>query len=345
MVTCAQLVFCHTKISQPVVAEIFPVFKPLQVCSRLTEEFQLHLLELSCTEGKVTRCNFVTERFSDLSDSKRDLLSGSTLYILKVDENTLSSLRTEVNDVFRILCNSLECLEHQIEFPDVREIVLAAARTRNLMLIDEIHHLLMRPCVYAFFQLNPVFCRIIFNQFICTETLLTLFTVHQRVTEVSEMSGSNPCLRIHQNRTVYADIVRIFLNKFLPPCFLHIVFQFYAEISVIPCISKSTIDFGSRIYKPPGFGKSYDFVHCFFYHRLLPHILLKLLPLYGNLPAFASTSPFLRPVFLTIRPFFRPGALLKSFPASPATGMYVLCTHLRTALLPFSAAPAHHHSP
>ena len=162
------------------------------------------------------------------------------------------------------------------------------------MLIDELHHLLMGPGVYAFLDLNPMLFRIIFNQFICTETLLTLFTVHQRVAEVPKMSGSDPCLRIHQDCTVYTDIVRIFLNKFLPPCFFYVIFQFHTEISIIPCIGKTSIDFRSRIYKPPGFGKSYDFFHCLFYHRLLPHILLKLLPLYGNFPPFASSTLHLK---------------------------------------------------
>ena len=62
-------------IFQSVQAEALPVIKPLKVCVRFAEELKLHLLELSCTECKVTRCDLVSERFSDLSDTKRKFLS------------------------------------------------------------------------------------------------------------------------------------------------------------------------------------------------------------------------------------------------------------------------------
>ena len=66
-----------------------------KICIRLAEELKLHLLKLSGTECKVTRCDLVTERFSDLTDTKRNLLSGCSLYIFKVYENTLCCLRSE----------------------------------------------------------------------------------------------------------------------------------------------------------------------------------------------------------------------------------------------------------
>ena len=46
---------------QPVVAEGPPVLEPLHIGTRLTEELQLHLLKLSGTEGKVTRCDLISE--------------------------------------------------------------------------------------------------------------------------------------------------------------------------------------------------------------------------------------------------------------------------------------------
>ena len=49
---------------------------------------------------------------TDLSDTKWQFLSGGTLYILEVYEDSLCSLRTEIYRILRILCYSLECLEH-----------------------------------------------------------------------------------------------------------------------------------------------------------------------------------------------------------------------------------------
>ena len=94
MITQTHLVFLNAKGDQPVTAEASPVLEPLQIGSRLTEELQLHLLKLTGTECKVTRRNLVTERFSNLADSKRDLLAGSSLNILEVYKNALCCLRS-----------------------------------------------------------------------------------------------------------------------------------------------------------------------------------------------------------------------------------------------------------
>ena len=94
MVTQAQLILFHAERFQPVEAEASPVLEPLKIRPRNTEELQLHLLKLTCTEGKVARCDLITEGLSDLSDTKRQLLSGSTLYVLKVDKDTLRRLRS-----------------------------------------------------------------------------------------------------------------------------------------------------------------------------------------------------------------------------------------------------------
>ena len=96
------------------------------ICTRLTEELKLHLLELSCTECKVPRCDLVTERFTNLSDTEWKFLSGCTLYILEVYKDTLCCLRTKIYCILSILCNTLEGLEHEVELSDICEIVLAA---------------------------------------------------------------------------------------------------------------------------------------------------------------------------------------------------------------------------
>ena len=60
--------------------------------------------------------------------------------------------------------------------------MFSAGRTRNLMLLDEVLHLFLGPCVYAAaFNFNSLFLTEVFNQLICTETLMTLLTVHQRI--------------------------------------------------------------------------------------------------------------------------------------------------------------------
>ena len=72
--------------------ELSPVPEPLKVGARFAEELQLHLLELTGTEGKVTRSDLVTEGLTDLSDTEGNLLAGSSLYIFEVNKNTLCGL-------------------------------------------------------------------------------------------------------------------------------------------------------------------------------------------------------------------------------------------------------------
>ena len=94
MVTVTNFLILQAKRMQPVQAEALPVCKPLKVCVWLAEEFKLHLLELTGTEGEVSRCNLVTEGFTDLADTKRNLLTGGSLYVLEVYEDTLCCLRS-----------------------------------------------------------------------------------------------------------------------------------------------------------------------------------------------------------------------------------------------------------
>ena len=54
MVTKLEIFFSHAEVKQEFLAVIFPELKPLKVCSGLTEEFKLHLLEFTCTEHEVS---------------------------------------------------------------------------------------------------------------------------------------------------------------------------------------------------------------------------------------------------------------------------------------------------
>ena len=75
MIPNPHLFFLHTKGFQPVDTELFPINEPLQIRIRFTEKFQLHLFKFPGPEGKVSGCNLITEGFSDLADTKRDLLA------------------------------------------------------------------------------------------------------------------------------------------------------------------------------------------------------------------------------------------------------------------------------
>ena len=121
---------------QEVLAVVLPVCKPLKVGAGLTEKFQLHLLKLAGTEGKVTGRNLVAEGLSDLADAKGNLLSGGTLHVFKVDKDTLRGFRAEEDFVLTVLGNALEGFKHQVKLSDVGKVMLAAVGTGNLMFFD-----------------------------------------------------------------------------------------------------------------------------------------------------------------------------------------------------------------
>ena len=101
--------------------------------------------------------------------------------------------------------------------------MLAACWTADILLINKLNHLLVGPAINRAIQFNTVILTEILDQLICSESLMTFFTIHQRIREAAQMAGCDPCLRIHQNRTINTYIIRIFLDIFLPPGFFYIV--------------------------------------------------------------------------------------------------------------------------
>ena len=143
--------------------------------------------------------------------------------------------------------------------------MFAAARAGNVMFFNEIHHFFLIPAVNGAVQLYAVVRSVIFNYFVRTETLVAFLTVHQRIGKAAQMAAGHPCLRVHENGAVNTHIIRISGDEFLPPCLLHIIFQLHAQVAVIPCIGKASVNFGPGVYKASRFGQSHNFFHCLFH--------------------------------------------------------------------------------
>ena len=121
-------------------AERTPVVKPLEVSTRLAEEFKFHLLELTHAENEVTGRDFVTERFTDLTDTKGEFLSRRTLYVYEVGENTLRRFGTEINGIFSVFGNALESLKHKVELTDISKVMFFTSRAGNIVFFNERFH-------------------------------------------------------------------------------------------------------------------------------------------------------------------------------------------------------------
>ena len=260
VVTQAQVLLGHSERIQEVFAVTSPVLEPFQIRTGFAEKLQLHLLELTGPEGEVAGGNLIAERLTDLTDTERQLPSGGTLCVLELHKNALRGFRAQIDGAGGVLRNADKGLEHQIEFPDCRKIGRSAIRADNMVLLDVIVHLVVRPA--GGIDVKPVFEGIILNQLVRTVTAAAHLAIHQRIGKAAEMSGCNPCLRIHNNRAVQSDVIFTFLYKLFPPCALDIVFEFHTERTVVPGIGKPAVNFGAGENKTAVFAQRHDFVHC-----------------------------------------------------------------------------------
>ena len=229
VVAQAHVLFRHAEGQQPVAAEAAPVFEPFQIGARLAEEFAFHLLKFTDTEDKVARRDLIAEALSHLAYAEGDLFARGALDVVEVYEDALGGFRAEVEFIFCILRHALERLKHQVELADVRKVGGTAVRAFDVVLFDEIHHLLVAPTVRRF----P---GEVLDQFIGTMARFAIAAVHQRVGEAAHMAGSHPDLRVHQDCGVQTDVGGAFLDELLPPSPFHIVLKLHTERAVIPGI-------------------------------------------------------------------------------------------------------------
>ena len=142
---------------------------------------------------------------------------------------------------------------------------LAAAGAGNRELVDKAHHFVRGPAVYAAVQCHLMLLCVIFDQLIRTESLAAGLAIHERIRKACQMSAGYPCLGVHQDRAVNADVLRAFLYKLLPPCPLDIVLELDAQISVVPCIGQSAVDLGTGVNETSGITQRHDLIHCLFH--------------------------------------------------------------------------------
>ena len=133
------------------------------------------------------------------------------------------------------------------------------------MFVNESFHLFVAPAINNFFR-HVVCFHVVFDEFVSAESFFTFLTVHQRIAEAANVTGSYPCLRVHEDRAVNTYVVRAFLDEFFPPSFLYVVFQFHTDGAVIPCVCQTTVNFRAGVYKTSVFRQRYDFFHCLFCH-------------------------------------------------------------------------------
>ena len=118
----------------------------------MAEEFHLHLFKLTRTENEVTRCNFVAEAFSNLSDTEREFDSRTIHHILEVNKHTLRGFGAQERSVSLTTQRTEGRLEHQVELTRVGQFATAtwaawfkvvswfqASRSQSRCVLNQIH--------------------------------------------------------------------------------------------------------------------------------------------------------------------------------------------------------------
>ena len=264
VVAQAEVFVLQADTEQPVMAERAPVVEPLEVGAGLAEELQLHLLELAHAEDEVAGGNLVAEGLTDLAHAEGQLAAGGALGVDEVGEDTLRRLGAEVHGVLRVLGHALERLEHQVKLADVGEVVLAAGGAGDIVLLDEVLHLLLGERVDGLGQLDRLLMAELLDQLVGAEALLALAAVHQRIGEAREVAAGDPRLRVHEDGGVLADVVGVLLHELLPPGLLDVVLQLDAEGAVVPRVGEAAVDLRPGEDKAAVFTQGNDFVHGLF---------------------------------------------------------------------------------
>ena len=229
MVPQAQVLVPDVQALQPVMAVGPPVLEPLQIRVGLAEELQLHLLELPDAEDEVAGGDLIAEGLAHLAHAEGQLPPGGPLDGGEVDEDALGGLRPQIHLVGGVLGDALVGLEHQVEFPDIGEVALAAARAGHLVVPDEPHQLLRGHGLHIHVQ--TVLLHIVLHQLVRPVAHLAGLAVDEGVVEGGHMAAGYPHLGIHQNGGVQTHVVGVLLDELLPPGPLDVVLHLHAHRS------------------------------------------------------------------------------------------------------------------
>ena len=257
VVAQTDILLLQTEGEQEVLAVASPVLEPLKVGAGLAEELKLHLLELAHAENELTGGYLVTEGLTYLSNAERNLFAACALDISKVNENTLSSLRAEVNLILAVFGNALEGLEHQVELTDIGKVCGTAVRALDTVLPDVSHHLLVGPAVCV--------AAVVFNELICAVTGLAVLAVHQRVGEAAHVAGCHPDFRVHEDCGIQRHVVATLLHELAFPRVFYVVLEKAAQRAVVPRVGQTAVNFGAGVYVASVFAERHDFFHGLFF--------------------------------------------------------------------------------
>ena len=214
----------------PVEASLDPLFQPLFVRAGFDEVLHFHLFELASSESEVPGRNLVAERLAHLGDAEGKFLTGGIYDVGKVDEDTLSGLRSQIHFAGSVFHRTHEGTEHQVEAPGIGEVA---------------------PAYGAVFRVHVV----------GTKSAVTIGAFRHRVAEVLDMAAGGPNLGVHQDGGVQPHHVVPFQDHRTPPGLFNVALQLHSQGAVVPRGAEAAVNLAALKYESPPLGNREDFVH------------------------------------------------------------------------------------
>src|SRR5574344_1746316 len=128
----------QSKVDMPFHAVFLPLPEPLHLGAGLDEELHLHLLEFTHAEYKLAGHNFISEGFSYLRDSERNLHAAGLLNVDTINEDALRGLRTQIYHVCLVSDGSELRREHKVELPYICPVLCAADRAYDIAVENDL---------------------------------------------------------------------------------------------------------------------------------------------------------------------------------------------------------------
>ena len=142
--------------------------------------------------------------------------------------------------------------------------MLAAGGAGDVVLLNEILHLLLGERVDGLGQLHFFLLAPVLDELVGPEALLALPAVHQRIGEAGQMAAGHPGLGVHEDGGILPHVVGILLDKLLPPGPFHVIFQLHAQRTVVPGVGQAAVNLGAGEDEAPIFAQGHDLVHGLF---------------------------------------------------------------------------------
>ena len=223
-----------------------PLIEPFLPFCRGDEEFNLHLLEFTGSEGEVAGVDFIAERLADLGDSEREFFSGDLEDIFELHKHRLGRFGSEVGQISLVLDGPDVRFEHQVELAGLGEFAAAG--------VDPLAGFLGTGGGGDLIGAEAAFAR---------------FAIDHGVGEGGFVAAGLPYGAAHQDGTVHPDDIVTLLGHGFPPVVFQVPFQGDPEGTVVPGTVQAPVDFGRRKDKSPAFAEGHDLFHSVIRHKVI----------------------------------------------------------------------------